>query len=128
MGIVYAKIKLANAVMPELTTIEVSCMVDTGSTYLCIPPHIATQLQIRTLEAREATLADGSSRSVPYGGPVRVSFGNRSCFTGALIFGEEVLLGAVPMEDMDLIVIPKLLQLAVNPDSPNFARGYVKCS
>ena len=85
-------------------------------------------LTIKTLEYREATLADGTSKSVPYGGPVRISFGNRSCFTGALIFGDSVLLGAVSMEDTDLVVIPELLQLAVNPESPNMARGYVKCS
>ncbi len=107
MGLVFANIALANPVKPELQSMEVKCRVDTGSTYLCIPPHIATQLQIKTLEYREATLADGSCKSVPYGGPIRISFGNRSCFTGALIFGDVVLLGAVPMEDMDLIVIPK---------------------
>jgi hypothetical protein len=37
--------------------------------------------------------------------------------------GDEVLLGAVPMEDMDLVVIPKLL---INPDSPNIPRGHAK--
>jgi hypothetical protein len=40
--------------------------------------------------------------------------------------GNEVLLGAVPMEDMDLVIIPKLLKLAVNPQSPNIPRGHVK--
>lgn len=127
MGIVTADIRLANPVLPELKPMTVKCIVDTGSTFLCIPQHLATQLQIKTLEYREATLADGSCRSVPYGGPVIVTFDNRSCFTGALIFGEEVLLGAVPMEDMDLVIIPKLLQLSVNPESPNLARGYVMC-
>ena len=101
-------------------------MVDTGSTFLCIPQHIAIQLQIETLETREATLADGSSQKVPYAGPIKISFDNRSCFSGTLIMGDEVLLGAVPMEDMDLVVQPKLLKLSVNPDSPNIARGHVK--
>ena len=40
--------------------------------------------------------------------------------------GNEVLLGAVPMEDMDLVIQPKLLKLIVNPESPNIARGHVK--
>ena len=57
---------------------------------------------------------------------VRVNFDNRNCFVGALIMGDEVLLGAVPMEDMDLVVLPKLLKLSVNPESPNIARGHVK--
>ena len=126
MGLVYAKIILSNPVKAELQPIETKCLVDTGSTYLCIPQHIATQLQIQVLETREATLADGSSRPVPYGGPVKISFENRGCFVGTLIMGDEVLLGAVPMEDMDLIVQPKLLKLTVNPESPNMPRGHVK--
>jgi len=38
---------------------------------------------------------------VSYVGPVEVKFENRSCFTGALVLGDEVLLGAIPREDMD---------------------------
>ena len=78
------------------------------------------------METREATTADGSSHTVPYAGPVMVNFENRNCFVGELIIGDEVLLGAVPMEDMDLVVIPKLLKLSVNPVSPNLPRGHVK--
>jgi len=40
--------------------------------------------------------------------------------------GDEVLLGAVPKEDMDLVVHPNPLKLTVNPESPNIARGHVK--
>lgn len=126
MGLVYSNITLSNPVDPKLSKIEVKCLVDTGSSYLCIPQHISTQLNLKTLETREATLADGSSHSVPYAGPVRINFENRTCFVGAIILGNEVLLGTIPMEDMDLIVHPKLLKLSVNPESPNIARGHVK--
>lgn len=126
MGLVYSEITLSNPVKTELQSIVVKCLADSGSTYLVLPPHIATQLQLQPLETREATTADGSSHTVPYAGPIKISFQNRNCFVGALIMGDEVLLGAVPMEDMDLIVHPKLLKLTVNPESPNIARGYVK--
>ena len=63
---------------------------------------------------------------VSYVGPVRVSFEKRSCFVGALVLGDEVLLGSVPMEDMDLVVIPSLQRLAVNPSFPNFPHAKVK--
>jgi hypothetical protein len=66
--------------------------------------------------------------TVPYAGPVRITFDGRNSFVGALIMGDEVLLGAVPMEDMDLVVHPKLLKLTVNPDSPNIPRGHAKLS
>ena len=126
MGLVYSTIKLSNPVKPELQPLEIKCLADTGSTYLVIPQHLATQLQLTVLETREATTADGSSHTVPYAGPVQINFENRNCFVGALIMGDEVLLGAVPMEDMDLVVVPKLLKISVNPDSPNIPRGHAK--
>ncbi len=126
MGLIYSQITLSNPVKPGLNSITVKCLADSGSTYLVIPEHIATQLQLTILESREATTADGSSHTVPYAGPVRITFENRNCFVGALIMGDEVLLGAVPMEDMDLVLLPKLLKLSINPDSPNIPRGLVK--
>ena len=65
-------------------------------------------------------------KMVSYVGPLEVIFENRSCFVGALVIGDEVLLGAVPMEDMDLIVSPAHQKLVVNPESPNFPHALVK--
>ena len=126
MGLVYSNIILSNPAKTEFKKLEVRCLVDSGLTYLCIPSHIAHQLGLEPLETREATLADGNSQSVPYVGPIQVTFENRNCFVGAVVLGTEVLLGAVPMEDMDLVIHPKLFKLSVNPESPNVARGYVK--
>jgi hypothetical protein len=47
---------------------------------------------------------------------------------GALVLGTEVLLGAIPMEDMDLVVDPRRQTVDVNPASPNIASGIVKCA
>jgi hypothetical protein len=52
---------------------------------------------------------------------VEVRFRNRRCFTGAMVLGNEVLLGAIPMEDMDLVLQPHLQSIDVNPESPNIA-------
>ncbi|WP_231596594.1 hypothetical protein [Synechococcus sp. CBW1108] len=46
-------------------------------------------------------------------------FANRRCFTGAMVLGNEVLLGAIPMKDMDLVLRPQLQSITVNPESPN---------
>lgn len=43
----------------------------------------------------------------------------RECVTGALVLGNQVLLGAIPMEDMDLLIEPSRLRVSVNPLSPN---------
>ena len=126
MGLVYANIKLSNPVMPDSIPITTDCLVDSGSTYLCITQHIANQLGVKELVQKETQLADGSSKLLPYVGPIKVEFMNRACYVGAMVLGDECLLGAIPMEDMDLVVIPKLFKLSVNPESPNIARGKVK--
>lgn len=43
MGVVYANIKLFNPVAIDLEPIEVTSLVDSGSTYLCIPQQISNQ-------------------------------------------------------------------------------------
>lgn len=53
-------------------------------------------------------------------------FKNRVGFAGALVMGDQVLVGAIPMEDMDLIVIPRTRTLDVNPNSPNIATTIAK--
>ena len=59
-------------------------------------------------------------------GPIEVRFKDRVGFTGAPVMGDEVLLGAIPKEDMDLIIIPKLHALDVNPASRQVATSIVK--
>ena len=124
MGLVHADLTLKN---PRTDTdMKVRAMVDSGSLLLCIPQHVALQLQLEELEKREVTLADGKRQLVPYVGPLQVQFANRRCFTGALVLGDETLLGAVPMEDMDVLVDLARQRLIVNPDSPNIAVAPVK--
>ena len=119
MGLTYSTIKLSNPRQPDLQPIELSSLVDTGALMLCIPQAVAFQLGLEELDKRPVTIADGSSHQVPYVGPVRVDFENRFCFVGALVIGDETLLGAVPMEDMDLIVHPATQRLMPNPLHPN---------
>lgn len=126
MGVVYANITLSNPVEANRRSIQAVCLVDTGATYMCVPPHVALQLGLKELQKREVTLADGTSLLVPYVGPLKVEFEDRLCFVGAMFLGDQCLMGAIPMEDMDLIVHPKLLKLSVNPASPNVASGLAK--
>jgi clan AA aspartic protease len=126
MGYVRGNIALSNPKNDKLSPMEVSALVDTGALMLCIPEHVQFQLGLEELEKREVATADGRRHTVPYLGPVKVAFENRSCYVGALVLGDEVLLGAVPMEDMDLIVSPAHRKLVVNPDSPNFPFALVK--
>jgi len=123
---VIANLQLSNPREPSLAPIEVAALADTGSVFLCIPEHVRLQLKLEVLEQREVKLADGSRRAYPYAGPIVVRFKNRTGFMGALVLGDEVLLGAIAMEEMDLVVDPRNRTVDVNPDSPNIAQGVVK--
>jgi clan AA aspartic protease len=119
MGITYADLRLANDGRDDLEEIDASAVVDTGALHLCIPEHVAIQLQLKARSQREVRTADGKSHMVDYVSPIRISMLGRECTTGALVMGNQVLLGAIPMEDMDLIVEPARLRVSVNPLSPN---------
>jgi len=126
MGLANATITLDNPRLPDLRPLEVNALADTGALFLCLPQHVANQLQLLETSKKEVTLADGVRSLRPYVGPVRVRLGNRECYTGAIVLGDEVLLGAVPMEDMDLIVVPTARKVIPNPLNPNFAAGPAK--
>jgi clan AA aspartic protease len=120
MEIVSTTILLRNARVPT-RALQVEAVADSGAVHLCIPQRVCDHLQLETLTYKEATLADGSTKSVPYVGPVEIRFKNRVGLTGALVMGTEVLLGAIPMEDMDLVIVPKTREIDVNPRSPDVA-------
>ena len=126
MGLINATISLSNPRDSSLKPLDVEALVGTGATTLCIPEHVAVQLQLPAIEEREVVTADGKSHVVNYVGPLEVRFANRTCFTGALVLGDSVLFGAVPMEDMDLVVHPREQKLTVNPKSPNIPSAIVK--
>ena len=93
--------------MPALEPVEVEAFADSGAVHLCIPEHVRLQLKLDSLASKKATLADGSKRPVPYVGPLEIRFKNRIGFAGALVMGDQVLLGAIPMEHMDWSSSPK---------------------
>ena len=126
MGLVYADIELANPKNGGLKPIAVKALVDTGAMTICIPEHVVVQLQLEEIEKREVMTADEKSHVVPYVGPIQIRFENRTCFTGALVIGDSVLMGAVPMEDMDLVISPSGKSITVNPKSPNIPSAVVK--
>ena len=126
MGLVTARIVLENPLEPALKGIEVETLVDSGAVHLCIPEHLQIQLKLQEIDKKEVTLADGSKKLVPYAGPVQIRFKNRVGFAGALVLGDQVLLGAIPMEDLDLVVLPGEKVLDVNPNSPNIGTSIAK--
>ncbi len=139
MGLVYAEIDLLNAgevymyrqkLMDEkaIKTMRVTALVDSGAINLCINDNVRTQLNLPFIEKQIATLADDSAVEVDVVGPVEVRFENRRSSVDAFVFpgDAEVLLGAIPMEDMDVLIDPRRQKLVVNPKHPNFATKHIK--
>jgi clan AA aspartic protease len=118
MGLTYANLLLESTFRQR--KLAARALVDSGAVFMIIPEHVAIQLgfDLDEVSTREVVLADGSRKPVPMVGPLRVHFGDRYCDLSALVFGDEPLLGAVPMEMMDLVLDPASQSLTVNPQSP----------
>ena len=126
MGLSCRMLTLRNPSDPDCQPVETQALAHTGAVFLIIPEHIRLQLGLEELTQKEITLADRSRKMVPYVGPVETRFKNRAAYVGAIVMGDEVLLGAIPMEDMDLVVIPQQRRVDVNPLNPNFAAAHAK--
>ncbi|MCY4015176.1 MAG: clan AA aspartic protease [Gammaproteobacteria bacterium] len=124
MGETRAKVELRNPRRPELGVVEIDALADTGATHLCIPSEIRDRLELDAAEDKPVRLADGTHRMVAYVGPIELRYGGRTGFTGALVMGDEPLLGQLPLEDMDLVVVPKTRDVIPNPASPGAGRSY----
>lgn len=123
MGLSYTELTIETLLRMEVPPVSVRALADTGATLSCVPESVAVQLDLDVDNAsrRSITMADGHIREVPYAGPVRFRFKNRESMGGVLVMGDEVLLGAVQMEDMDLVLLPQKRAIDVNPDHPNRA-------
>ncbi|WP_375393174.1 clan AA aspartic protease [uncultured Sphingomonas sp.] len=116
---IYANLVIANPARGELKPMPVRALVDTGSAHLCIPRSVQLQLGLTRLDERQVVLPDGRSTVVDYVGPVAIGFATRTSFAGALVIGEQVLLGTIALADLDLVVRVREGDVVVNGDSPN---------
>ena len=139
MGLVHAEIEIINGGDLEMVRrnfldqddvkrMTVTMLVNTGAYNLCINEDIQEQLQLPVVEKRKGMLADGSIREYEVVGPVEIRFKNRRCNVDAMVLpgSSEPLLGAIPLEDMDVIIHPQRQELIVNPDHPYFAQMSLK--
>ena len=138
MGLVYAELELTNSddvafrrrgfLEEEIRSLRVRALVDSGAYQMVINEHIKLQLGLRVIDERVVTMADDSARQVEIVGPLEVHFKNRMTLTSAIVLpgAKEVLLGSIPMEDLDVVIDPKRGTLEVNPENPNIAVTIVK--
>ena len=132
MGLTYANIELINGDdftdarrgrigEDEIRQLTVHTMVDTGSIMLCINDTIKEALGLLHFGTRRSQLADGQIIELEVVGPVIVRYLDRDCSTNAIVLpgDQEPLLGAIPMEEMDLYVHPSRNELLpMHPEGP----------
>ena len=139
MGLIYAEIELINGGdialarhgyigKDEVKRIRVTALVNTGSYMLAINENIQEQLQLPVVETRKAQLANGDIVQCDVVAPVELRFKNRQTTCRAMVLpaDSEVLLGSIPLEDMDVLIHPLRQELIVNPDHPYFAQMKMK--
>ncbi len=139
MGLIHAEIELINGGDLELARrnyidkdevrrMHVTVLVDSGPYMLAINENIQEQLQLPVVEKRKAQLANGHIVECDVVAPVELRFKNRATTCRAMVLpgDAEPLLGAIPLEDMDVLIDPLRQELIVNPDHPYFAQMKMK--
>jgi clan AA aspartic protease len=140
MGLVHADITLTNVedqtahrlglVDRRIRTEQVRVLVDSGALHLVITPDMQSLLELPKQSRARSVLANGHRIEADIVGPVEVRFDNRAVICQALVIpgADECLLGAIPMEGLDVIIDPAKQQLRVNPESPDMPLAMLKGS
>jgi clan AA aspartic protease len=139
MGLVYADIELVNGDdlalarrslldTDEVKRMHINMLVDSGAYMMAINENIQAFLQLPFREKRKSVMADGSVVEHDVVGPVEVKFKNRTAVCNAVVLqgDNEPLLGAIPMEEMDVLIHPLRNELIVNPEHPYMAQLSLK--
>jgi clan AA aspartic protease len=119
MGLVYEHITLKNAVdvvnavqqlvkAEDVRTVTVRAMVDTGALMLVINDDLCTALGLQIARNCKVSLAGEETATAKITAPVEVHWHDRTTTCQALVMpgSGEILLGAIPLEGMDLMVDP----------------------
>ena len=119
MGLVHAEITLKNAkdmmkaeerliLDHEIRQTIVNALVDSGAWTMVINEVTREKLGLDAEKTVGGTLADGTRTEYRLSGPLEVSWKDRSLICEAVIIpnAEENLLGAIPLEAMDLMIKP----------------------
>ncbi len=139
MGLVYANITLVNAFdlflcdekkinVSEIRQTEVNMLIDSGAYMMAVNETIKNLLGLRKITTRKLELANGEIAEFEIVGTIEVRFENRIATCNAVLLkgDAEMLLGAIPMEEMDVIIHPLKNRLMVNPEHPNMAQLKMK--
>jgi clan AA aspartic protease len=102
----------------EIRQLTVQAIVDTGAWTIIINDETRKKLGLRDRGIGEALLADGQKSEHPMVGPMEIWWKNRSFTCNALVIPDapDILLGAIPLEGMDLTINPLRELVGVHGD------------
>ena len=97
----------------EIRSVTIQALVDTGAMSLVITEELCQKLGLRIIGQRLTRVANGQRESCKVTEPVKIQWKNRFSSLSALVLPglKNVLLGVVPLEDMDLMVNPVTQEL-----------------
>jgi predicted aspartyl protease len=134
MGLIHAEIEIINGddlVLArksiigeeEIKRMHVRMMADNGAINLCINENVQEYMQFPVSEYKTFVVATGESKRLLVVNNVEIKFKNRTTTCRAIVLpgDSEMLLGAIPMEDLDVIINARRQELDVNPESPDMA-------
>ncbi len=112
----------------EVKRMRLEMLVDSGAYMMAVNETIQEQLDLPFIEKRKVQMANSSVVEYDVVGPVKVKFKNRTAICNAFVLpgDSEPLLGAIPMEEMDVLIHPQRQELIVNPEHPNYAQLKMK--
>lgn len=131
VGIIRADIVLENSVDrdrclaryisdDEVRSAAVTGIVDTGARMLFVPQDLVEHLGLRARRTTIVRYADGRREERAIAGPVTVTIAGRSMDTDCIVGPptEEVLIGQIELERLDLVANCAERTLVPNPESP----------
>ncbi len=128
MGLIHVEIELSNGIdkglvrqhlldPDEVRKISVRALVDCGALYMTINENIQEILRLPIIGKKRSQLANGQVVESDIVGPLEVRFQDHVSHCKALVMpgDSEPLLGAIPMEDMSVIIDPQRQELITDP-------------
>ena len=135
MGFIYAEILLINSDdighakrhiigEEEIRQVKINMLVDCGAYTMCINENIQEILGLSVIDKKRYSLAAGISSELNMVGPVCVKFQNTIITCDAIVLpgDSEPLLGAIPLEEMDVLIHPNKQELIFLAGHPGLYR------
>ncbi len=104
----------------DIRSCEVEAMVDTGAVRPVVSRQIVQQLGLGIARRGVVELADGRRETVDVTEPIEFTWGDRSTSEEAVVVGDDVLIGQIVLETLDLIADCANRRLVPNPKHPDF--------